>query len=108
MTFENVGFTKGVASGGGAAAAAAASGSNSSSVPGLPQGASVRYLACADCDCGPLGYHVELAGRDLGQEVAAEAEGQGRGQVQAQEERGQMQHQREFLLDLQRCRYRLP
>lgn len=106
MAFENVGFTKGVASGGGPAAA---SGSVSDSVPGLPQGASVRYLACADCDCGPLGYHVQLAGRDLGQEVAAEAEGQGQGQGQAQEKEksGQIQHEREFLLDLQRCRYKL-
>ena len=35
MTFENVGFSKGA----------------------TIDGRTVKYLACADCDCGPLGWH---------------------------------------------------
>lgn len=92
MTFENVAFTKGVL--------ANIKGQAEKPLSSLPEGANVRYLACADCDCGPLGWHVEAKGRDLGADVAAEQEGQ----VEA---RQQQQDTREFLVDVTRCRYRV-
>lgn len=89
LTFENIGFTKGVlvnAIEGEAATRAVAS---------LPEGASIRYLACADCDCGPLGWHVEHKGSDLGRDVDSEIATGASGPI------------REFLIAVERCRYKL-
>jgi hypothetical protein len=92
MAFENVGFTKGVLSNG--------KDDSEKTISSLPEGANIRYLACADCDCGPLGWHIEAKGRDLGADVAAEQEGQPRARQQ------QQQDTREFLIDVTRCRYK--
>lgn len=94
MAFENVGFTKGVLSNG--------KDESEKAISSLPEGANIRYLACADCDCGPLGWHIEAKGRDLGADVAAEQEG--RVQVQSAK---QQQDTREFLIDITRCRYKV-
>lgn len=93
MAFENVGFTKGVLSNGKDEA--------EKPISSLPEGANIRYLACADCDCGPLGWHIEAKGRDLGADVAAEREGR------AQIRQEQQPDTREFLVDVTRCRYKL-
>lgn len=45
LTFENIGFSRDV-------------GTN-------------KYLSCADCDCGPLGWH-DTGGADLGKQVEQE------------------------------------
>ena len=96
MAFENVGFTKGVLSNG--------KDESEKAISSLPEGADIRYLACADCDCGPLGWHIEAKGRDLGADVAAEQEGG----VQAQRQQPQQQRDtREFLIDITRCRYKV-
>lgn len=85
LTFENIGFTKGVLS------------NSSQAIASLPEGASIRYLACADCDCGPLGWHVESKGSDLARDVDSEINssgktGNGGGPI------------REFLIAVERCR----
>ncbi|SCV69357.1 BQ2448_2377 [Microbotryum intermedium] len=56
----------------------------------------IKYLICADCDIGPLGWH-DTEGRDLGVEVAQENEGQ----------TGNVRSGREFLLAVDRIRYRV-
>ncbi|SGY76392.1 BQ5605_C005g03487 [Microbotryum silenes-dioicae] len=56
----------------------------------------IKYLICADCDFGPLGWH-DTEGRDLGVEVAQENEGQ----------TGNVRSGREFLLAVDRLRYRI-
>jgi len=81
LSFENIGFSRNAA--------------HPSPVPAssAPQVA-IKYLTCADCDHGPLGWH-DTEGRDLGAEVAAENEG----------EIGQVRSGREFLLAAERVRY---
>lgn len=88
LTFENIGFTKGVVS------------NSTQVIASLPEGASVRYLACADCDCGPLGWHVESKGSDLGRDVDVEINKGGAGA-------GNSGPIREFLIAVERCRYKL-
>lgn len=58
--------------------------------------ATIKYLTCADCDHGPLGWH-DTEGRDLGLEVEEENEGRAAG----------VRRGREFLLAVDRVRYRL-
>ena len=94
LVFENIGFTKGVFSN---SASTSSEGPIRKALPDLPEGASIRYLACADCDCGPLGWHVESQGSDLGKEVEEEVGGRGNN-------RGPI---KEFLLALERCRYKV-
>lgn len=63
----------------------------------------IKYLTCADCDFGPLGWH-DTEGRDLGVEVQEEnegANGQGGGGG------GSVRKGREFLIDLDRVRYKV-
>lgn len=90
LTFENIGFTKGVVSN-----TASSTEASTRTIPSLPEGASIRYLACADCDCGPLGWHVEHKGSDLGRDVDREINTGASGPV------------REFLIAVERCRYKL-
>lgn len=74
LTFENVGFSKSLGS--------------------------IKFLTCADCDCGPLGWH-DTQGADLARDVeklihqpaGGEKNGSGGG------------GQKEFLLDAKRVRY---
>lgn len=87
LTFENIGFTKGVVS------------NSTQSIASLPEGASVRYLACADCDCGPLGWHVESKGSDLGRDVGLE--------INSKAGHSNAGPIREFLIAVERCRYKL-
>jgi hypothetical protein len=94
LTFENVGFTKGVLSNTSNGQEQAAS---NRAIASLPEGASIRYLACADCDCGPLGWHVEAKGSDLGRDVDQEIGGAA----------SQSAPLREFLLAVERCRYKV-
>ncbi|KAJ3086304.1 hypothetical protein HK102_013310 [Quaeritorhiza haematococci] len=56
MDFENIGFTKPVSQQGQSAAAPTAGGSP-------PE--HIRYLSCADCDIGPLGYQKGAGARLL-------------------------------------------
>lgn len=93
MAFENIGFTKGVVSS-----------SDSSSSAFLPEGGSVRYLACADCDCGPLGYHIESKGSDLGREVEEHVGRQASDAPKTQATAGPI---KEFLIAVERCRYKV-
>ncbi|GAA99831.1 uncharacterized protein L969DRAFT_14525 [Mixia osmundae IAM 14324] len=51
LTFENIGFSK------------------------TAPGSTTKYLICADCDLGPLGW-IDTGGEDLGQRVEQEAAGQ--------------------------------
>lgn len=117
LAFENIGFTKGVVSnsdqgrpveGAGSSsttAAAATATTGQRDIPSLPEGARIRYLSCADCDCGPLGWHVEHKGSDLGRDVEEQigrgttagggGGGGGGGMV------------REFLIPVERCRYKV-
>ncbi|ORY88217.1 Mss4-like protein [Leucosporidium creatinivorum] len=92
LTFENIGFSRN--------AAPPQPSSSGSLVPSsaptpTPAAATIKYLICADCDHGPLGWH-DTEGRDLGVEVADENEGV-----------GSVRKGREFLLDVERVRYRL-
>ncbi|GAA5900121.1 uncharacterized protein JCM6883_006094 [Sporobolomyces salmoneus] len=83
LAFENIGFTRSLPS------------SSSSSQPSTsPSAAQIKYLTCADCDFGPLGWH-DTEGRDLGVEVQEENEGG-----------GEVRKGREFLVDLERVRYK--
>lgn len=91
LTFENIGFTKGVLS------------NSDSVIASLPEGASIRYLACADCDCGPLGWHVESKGSDLGRDVDVEINSSNGGAGSSRNS-GPI---REFLIAVERCRYKL-
>lgn len=98
LTFENIGFTKGVVSNEKEKAQQLA-------LASLPEGASVRYLACADCDCGPLGWHVESKGSDLGRDVDMEIGSNGAPAAAAvTNPTGPL---REFLLAVERCRYKV-
>ena len=97
LTFENIGFTRGVGT-----ITNTAAGQGGKVIPSLPEGASIRFLSCADCDCGPLGWYIEARGEDLGRDVEAQlqparAGGAGAGQ----------QVVREFLIPVERCRYKL-
>ncbi|KAK4052711.1 hypothetical protein OIV83_001998 [Microbotryomycetes sp. JL201] len=83
LAFENIGFSRN------------APPPSSSDDPEKAPPASIKYLTCADCDHGPLGWH-DTEGRDLGLEVQDENEG-----------KGQVRQGREFLLDVERVRYRL-
>ena len=94
LTFENIGFTKGLLSN----SAPSIDGSEKKAFSSLPHGASIRYLACADCDCGPLGWHVEGKGSDLGRDVEDEVGGR------SEHTAGPV---REFLLAIERCRYKV-
>lgn len=77
LAFENIGFSR------------------NASLPSS-SAATIKYLICADCDHGPLGWH-DTEGRDLGLEVEVENEGKG----------GELRKGREFLLDVGRVRYRV-
>ncbi|GAA5962874.1 hypothetical protein JCM3765_005900 [Sporobolomyces pararoseus] len=84
LAFENIGFTRSLPP--------------SASSSSQPQ-AQIKYLTCADCDFGPLGWH-DTEGRDLGAEVQEENESGG-------VEGGQVRKGREFLIDLERVRYKV-
>lgn len=97
MSFENIGFTKGVLS-----STAAEDDSEKASYI-IPEGSSVRFLSCADCDCGPLGWHIESKGSDLGRDVEEQVNTQLAGY---QTTKGNAPV-REFLIPIERCRYKL-
>ncbi|GAA5826692.1 hypothetical protein JCM11251_002857 [Rhodosporidiobolus azoricus] len=89
LSFENIGFSRNTSL------------PSSSSSSGDPT-ASIKFLTCADCDHGPLGWH-DTEGRDLGMEVQAENEARtGEGNVQGEVRKG-----REFLLAVDRVRYKV-
>lgn len=53
--------------------------SDSSQQASTPPAVKVKYLLCADCDCGPLGYTVlpaSLEGGNFAREVGKQAQGQ--------------------------------
>lgn len=89
LTFENIGFSRN-------APPPSVLSSTSTAAPSLA--GTIKFLICADCDHGPLGWH-DTQGRDLGLEVAAENEGVAGGAVRTG---------REFLLDVRRVRYKMP
>lgn len=97
MTFENIGFTKGVLS-------SSQNKENEKQDTGytIPEGSSIRFLSCADCDCGPLGWHIEGKGSDLGRDVEQDVATQMT--TTAQHPARQI---REFLIPLERCRYKI-
>jgi guanine nucleotide exchange factor len=70
LTFENIGFSRNVGT--------------------------IKYLVCADCDCGPLGWH-DTEGADLASEVDRETRGE-----QIEDEKKRIA---EFLLAVDRVRY---
>ncbi|GAA5881788.1 hypothetical protein JCM16303_006452 [Sporobolomyces ruberrimus] len=96
LAFENIGFTRSLPP------------SSSHPPPGqappsMTTTSQIKYLTCADCDFGPLGWH-DTEGRDLGVEVQEEnegANGQGGGGG------GSVRKGREFLIDLDRVRYKV-
>ncbi|BGP51237.1 hypothetical protein JCM10450v2_007166 [Rhodotorula kratochvilovae] len=90
LAFENIGFSRN-----------AAPPSSSSPTPVPAAGATIKYLTCADCDHGPLGWH-DTEGRDLGMEVQAENEAREKGG-----EKGEVRREREFLLAVERVRYKV-
>lgn len=94
LAFENIGFTRSLPP------------SSSHPPPGQAQPSTttsqIKYLTCADCDFGPLGWH-DTEGRDLGAEVQEENEG-GNGQGGGG---GSVRKGREFLIDLDRVRYKV-
>ncbi|KAL8280586.1 hypothetical protein RQP46_006909 [Phenoliferia psychrophenolica] len=85
LSFENIGFSRNTLP-------PSAPSPDASADPA----ATIKYLICADCDHGPLGWH-DTEGRDLGLEVEAENEGK----------EGELRKGREFLLDVERVRYRV-
>ncbi|GAA6049173.1 hypothetical protein JCM3770_003291 [Rhodotorula araucariae] len=89
LAFENIGFSRN-----------AAPPSALSPSPAAGASATIKYLTCADCDHGPLGWH-DTEGRDLGMEVQAENEAREKG------ERGEVRRGREFLLAVERVRYKV-
>ncbi|GAA5899578.1 hypothetical protein JCM8208_000596 [Rhodotorula glutinis] len=98
LAFDNIGFSRN--------ALPPSSSSSSAVAPPLsaPAGATIKYLTCADCDHGPLGWH-DTEGRDLGLEVQAENDArEGAGAAAAG---GEVRKGREFLLDVERVRYRV-
>jgi hypothetical protein len=70
LTFENIGFSRNVGT--------------------------IKYLTCADCDCGPLGWH-DTEGADLATEVDRETRGENK--------EGEKKRNAEFLLAVDRVRY---
>ncbi|KAM0786802.1 hypothetical protein ACM66B_002235 [Microbotryomycetes sp. NB124-2] len=84
LAFENIGFSRN--------APPPTSAEDSHARPP----ANIKYVTCADCDHGPLGWH-DTEGRDLGLEVQDENEGA----------LGKVRTGREFLLDVERVRYRM-
>ncbi|GAA5849026.1 hypothetical protein JCM9279_004698 [Rhodotorula babjevae] len=97
LAFENIGFSRN------ALPPSASSSSTSSAVaPAAPAGATIKYLTCADCDHGPLGWH-DTEGRDLGLEVQAENDAR---EGAAAAAGGEVRKGREFLLSVERVRYR--
>ncbi|GAA5877707.1 hypothetical protein JCM8547_003803 [Rhodosporidiobolus lusitaniae] len=98
LSFENIGFSRSTSF-----PSHSSSPSNSTTVAGQ-----IKYLTCADCDHGPLGWH-DTEGRDLGMEVQAENEarekaGEGKGDG---EKGGEVRKGREFLLAVERVRYKV-
>ncbi|KAH8921796.1 acyl-CoA N-acyltransferase [Atractiella rhizophila] len=67
LTFENIGFSKDVP-------LPSSSSSASSSADPTQNKNTLKYLTCADCDHGPLGW-CETKGRDVGREVDEEIGG---------------------------------
>ncbi|KAG5460379.1 MAG: Mss4-like protein [Olpidium bornovanus] len=67
LAFENVGFSKPVPAEPGAEG-------------GAPPSPVVRFLACADCDHGPIGYHLDGAGAAAGAGGGGDPPGVGRKQ----------------------------
>lgn len=105
LAFENIGFSRNALPPSSSASASSAAGAPSAA----QAGATIKYLTCADCDHGPLGWH-DTEGRDLGAEVQAEndarggaAEGPGLGAGVG----GEVRKGREFLLAVERVRYRV-
>ena len=92
LAFENIGFSRN---------AAPPSSSSSPSAAITAPAATIKYLTCADCDHGPLGWH-DTEGRDLGMEVQAENEAREKGG-----EKGEVRRGREFLLAVERVRYKV-
>lgn len=92
LSFENVGFSRNTRP-------PATNAPSTSVVSTTAPPAQVKYLICADCDHGPLGWH-DTEGRDLGLEVAAENEG-----ADAPGGEGAVRRGREFLIDVGRVRY---
>lgn len=74
----------------------------------------VKYLLCADCDCGPLGYTVlpsSLEGGNFAKEVGKQAAGQFGGGENEQEEQApakQAPIAQLYFIAADRVRYRLP
>ncbi|GAA5984378.1 hypothetical protein JCM10908_003325 [Rhodotorula pacifica] len=94
LAFENIGFSRN---------AAPPSSSSSSSSSSSPSASTIKYLTCADCDHGPLGWH-DTEGRDLGMEVQAENEAREGASTKGQPE---VRKGREFLLAVDRVRYKV-
>lgn len=96
LTFENIGFSRNAAPPASLPPSSAAGSlvPTSAPSPAAPV-ANIKYLICADCDHGPLGWH-DTEGRDLGTEVQDENEGV-----------GCVRKGREFLLAVERLRYRV-
>ncbi|GAA5909958.1 hypothetical protein JCM6882_008412 [Rhodosporidiobolus microsporus] len=105
LSFENIGFSRN---------ALPPSASSSSPAPtAAAGGGTIKYLTCADCDHGPLGWH-DTEGRDLGLEVQAENEARTAGAGGGVAEKGekedvvpQVRRGREFLLAVERVRYKV-
>lgn len=69
----------------------------------------VKYLLCADCDCGPLGYTVlpsSLEGGNFAKEVGKQAAGQFGGEEEEQSKKAP--EQQLYFVAADRVRYRLP
>ncbi|GAA5995391.1 polyamine acetyltransferase [Rhodotorula paludigena] len=99
LAFENIGFSRN--------AAPPSSSLSSVASPAAAPSATIKYLTCADCDHGPLGWH-DTEGRDLGMEVQAENEARTGGGAGKQGEKGaEVRRGREFLLAVERVRYKV-
>ncbi|PWN37362.1 Mss4-like protein [Meira miltonrushii] len=72
----------------------------------------VKYLLCADCDCGPLGYTVlpsSLEGGNFAKEVGKQAAGQFGGGEEEEEEQPKKEPEMQlYFVAADRVRYRLP
>ncbi|GAA5877760.1 hypothetical protein JCM3774_000747 [Rhodotorula dairenensis] len=101
LAFENIGFSRNTA-------APPSSASSSSTANPAAEAANIKYLTCADCDHGPLGWH-DTEGRDLGMEVQAENEARGEGAFGGSGESAApaVRKGREFLLAVDRVRYKV-
>ncbi|BGP57837.1 hypothetical protein JCM8202_002492 [Rhodotorula sphaerocarpa] len=99
LAFENIGFSRNAAPPSSSSSASTAVTPTPTSSAGAA-GNTIKYLTCADCDHGPLGWH-DTEGRDLGLEVQAEndrRDGSGAAPVRTG---------REFLLAVERVRYKV-